>query len=469
MRRCSSVPGRMSNASRSRAGSRDSDDFDRVSDTADIEYVRKSRMIDRLEFSPHRISESRLTEGDNDSRASDDDYQGDLSTPCNRIPEECVPVTEGKTGRGPKVGICSMDFAPGTKFWSEGSALHEKGECKPCAFFHRPDEGCRDGEGCQYCHICPEGEIKRRKRLKQQCKKAEAYKAAKNMTVKQLMFLCREQAKWQGRHLPNPTIPVQRRWSHMQHPQMQGYPSPMDPSGYQMFPQHMMHRPSLQFPETRRSYNDFDDEGRMASPFESPQVRNHSLDDLQQRFSQMGLETPTSVHNQRYSFVEHQQKFDFHQPQAQIPQARESVMSYATGRNSINIGVPEHTPFGTPHVDNAFPSFANNCQPDVAPMQHQTHSVGSTTDNTFGSTTDMSLSTGSSVGPPPLQTVDGRPSTVQQSQDPNMRASVTLDLHSLNNLIKTSSGGNCQLVCQPNPTHDNAQNVVLGIESLGEA
>jgi hypothetical protein len=42
--------------------------------------------------------------------------------------------------------------------------------CKPCAFFHRT-EGCTNGEKCEYCHLCPEGEIKRRKKAKQSLKK----------------------------------------------------------------------------------------------------------------------------------------------------------------------------------------------------------------------------------------------------------------------------------------------------------
>mmetsp|Transcript_49027 Transcript_49027/g.140924 ORF Transcript_49027/g.140924 Transcript_49027/m.140924 type:complete len:654 (+) Transcript_49027:131-2092(+) len=46
-----------------------------------------------------------------------------------------------------------------------GSALHGTGECRPCAWFYKP-QGCLNGEDCRHCHLCPEGEIKARKKNK---------------------------------------------------------------------------------------------------------------------------------------------------------------------------------------------------------------------------------------------------------------------------------------------------------------
>ena len=37
--------------------------------------------------------------------------------------------------------------------------------CKPCGFVHKP-EGCTNGANCQYCHLCPPGTIKQRKKVK---------------------------------------------------------------------------------------------------------------------------------------------------------------------------------------------------------------------------------------------------------------------------------------------------------------
>lgn len=48
---------------------------------------------------------------------------------------------------------------------SVGSATHGATECKPCAWFWKP-QGCHNGRDCRHCHLCPEGEKKARKRAK---------------------------------------------------------------------------------------------------------------------------------------------------------------------------------------------------------------------------------------------------------------------------------------------------------------
>jgi len=47
-----------------------------------------------------------------------------------------------------------------------GSALHGWGTCRPCAWFWKPS-GCQNSVNCEYCHVCPEGELKARKKSKQ--------------------------------------------------------------------------------------------------------------------------------------------------------------------------------------------------------------------------------------------------------------------------------------------------------------
>jgi len=49
---------------------------------------------------------------------------------------------------------------------SHGSLLHGGGHCRPCAWFWKAG-GCLNGEDCAHCHLCPEGEIKARKKAKQ--------------------------------------------------------------------------------------------------------------------------------------------------------------------------------------------------------------------------------------------------------------------------------------------------------------
>lgn len=45
---------------------------------------------------------------------------------------------------------------------SKGSVLHPH-NCKPCAWFWKA-QGCRNDQECQHCHLCPDGELKERKK-----------------------------------------------------------------------------------------------------------------------------------------------------------------------------------------------------------------------------------------------------------------------------------------------------------------
>ncbi|CAK8995599.1 unnamed protein product [Durusdinium trenchii] len=48
---------------------------------------------------------------------------------------------------------------------SLGSRVHGTGNCKPCAWFWRP-QGCSNGEECGHCHLCSAAELKARKKAK---------------------------------------------------------------------------------------------------------------------------------------------------------------------------------------------------------------------------------------------------------------------------------------------------------------
>lgn len=67
------------------------------------------------------------------------------------------PLSESR----PTLGF--IDRAPERSRGSEG---HGSGNCKPCAWYHHTD-GCRHSVDCEFCHLCPNGEIKKRKKEKQ--------------------------------------------------------------------------------------------------------------------------------------------------------------------------------------------------------------------------------------------------------------------------------------------------------------
>lgn len=50
--------------------------------------------------------------------------------------------------------------------FSDGSSKHDgRGSCAPCAWYWKA-KGCDSGAACNYCHLCSEGELKRRKKVK---------------------------------------------------------------------------------------------------------------------------------------------------------------------------------------------------------------------------------------------------------------------------------------------------------------
>mmetsp|Transcript_82138 Transcript_82138/g.129371 ORF Transcript_82138/g.129371 Transcript_82138/m.129371 type:complete len:212 (-) Transcript_82138:54-689(-) len=63
-------------------------------------------------------------------------------------------------------GLCDKGIVADKKpSSSAGSKLHGTGKCRPCAWFWKPG-GCRNGADCCHCHLCPEDEIKNRKKAK---------------------------------------------------------------------------------------------------------------------------------------------------------------------------------------------------------------------------------------------------------------------------------------------------------------
>jgi hypothetical protein len=83
------------------------------------------------------------------------------ATPC-LSDDECEPSPDAPV---------LVSLTAGLGLWSVGSAGHEFGACKPCAFLSK-EAGCQNGQNCTFCHLCPAGEGKRRKKDKLAYRKA---------------------------------------------------------------------------------------------------------------------------------------------------------------------------------------------------------------------------------------------------------------------------------------------------------
>lgn len=86
----------------------------------------------------------------------EDDQQADDDQQENSIEESPIGASRS-TSR--------IELFPHIAFPTPGSALHGTGACRPCAWFWK-SQGCENGSECRHCHLCPEGEIKSRRKTK---------------------------------------------------------------------------------------------------------------------------------------------------------------------------------------------------------------------------------------------------------------------------------------------------------------
>merc|ERR1719399_2314853 len=60
----------------------------------------------------------------------------------------------------------SMLDEPFQTKWPEHEEKHIRQECRPCAYYLKKADSCRLGGKCGFCHLCPDGALKARKKEK---------------------------------------------------------------------------------------------------------------------------------------------------------------------------------------------------------------------------------------------------------------------------------------------------------------
>lgn len=79
------------------------------------------------------------------------------------------PMSSEGSSTHPPVIVPAADRQPE---YSAGSAFHATGQCKPCAWFWRP-QGCLNSTECQHCHLCNRGELRKVKKANMQLAKRQ--------------------------------------------------------------------------------------------------------------------------------------------------------------------------------------------------------------------------------------------------------------------------------------------------------
>jgi len=87
--------------------------------------------------------------------------------------EQTLQMSEEPEETDEEVYARVQELALAGELPSKGSVTHGSGKCRPCAWFWKA-QGCQNAKECGYCHMCPEGELKSRKKSKVQAMKMGA-------------------------------------------------------------------------------------------------------------------------------------------------------------------------------------------------------------------------------------------------------------------------------------------------------
>jgi len=106
------------------------------------------------------------------------------------VSSEVVVAKTSECSQHPSVGSGAVtdEKLDNSQFPSVGSKDHHKGTCSPCAHFWRPSS-CSKQSSCEFCHLCPDGEHKRRKQ-----EKIKALRAAEKAERKAQRAALKEQS-----------------------------------------------------------------------------------------------------------------------------------------------------------------------------------------------------------------------------------------------------------------------------------
>lgn len=100
--------------------------------------------------------------GEGSSPDSPPEQYNQVSQFSNLVPGQAYPSAMVSQQQASET---QQDGAVPTNLPSRGSITHGSGKCRPCAWFWK-QQGCQNALECGYCHLCPEGELRSRKKSK---------------------------------------------------------------------------------------------------------------------------------------------------------------------------------------------------------------------------------------------------------------------------------------------------------------
>jgi hypothetical protein len=103
---------------------------------------------------------------DIETKHQDPENSDEISTKANTEEDTAPPTPQILSDSEEDTRPRAISLTNSLGLWSVGSAQHNLGTCKPCAWLWKNENGCENGANCNFCHMCPPGEVKRRKKDK---------------------------------------------------------------------------------------------------------------------------------------------------------------------------------------------------------------------------------------------------------------------------------------------------------------
>lgn len=97
-----------------------------------------------------------------------------------------TPSTSSKDVPAPDAPVQEAPSARTDPVWSEGSAAHGSGTCKPCAWYFQG--GCAEGAKCVFCHLCDASALREYQQNRLECLKANRVYKGKVRRSKELGY-----------------------------------------------------------------------------------------------------------------------------------------------------------------------------------------------------------------------------------------------------------------------------------------
>jgi len=92
-----------------------------------------------------------------DKSTSDGDFENDSQASTSALDSHVGSPADADSASGVD---CDLDVQ------AKLEELHRSRQCTPCNYFWYKADGCRLASKCEFCHLCPKGEIKKRKKDK---------------------------------------------------------------------------------------------------------------------------------------------------------------------------------------------------------------------------------------------------------------------------------------------------------------